>query len=538
MGIRGLERIIKEHEGIKPSINTQNLNTFSQKRVCIDTSEFIVRSMLKDKTYHVSGILNLLEKCLRNKINLLFVFDGKPPKEKRNILIERSKKKEKAFEKLKLIDEESKNLLDINDLIFKLNELQSRSQSTSPDFNNPSTDAEDQDVEDMNDIKQEIISRINSSNSLIDLACSSTVQSSPDENDNAQFDFENTDELLKSFENKLIELSNEKQKCKKKCHNYNEQHINDIKYLFDLFKIPYIESKCEADIVCTALCKLGIVDAVVSNDMDFIVLGCPIVIRNLNFKTDNVDVYNYENIINNLGLTSNNLVELSLLLGCDYSCRVINIKNKYVYDIYKMFKSLDGLIENIDCLYHYYVNNNHIHTNKHNVTDNVTDNDTDKHNVTDNDTEFLEYLRTESLALDTTININKIKSLFNINMSYNELKLLIVNSIDLSNCFETCKSTLYNISHDNVMYNKIIDYCLNKCTGLNFVLINKKCSTICNKTNNYKYVSYNNDLATQIRNDIKTKYKSPTNTNYNSNRYSTSSNKNYNNKNYNKIHAY
>ena len=515
MGIRGLERIIKEHEGIKPSINTQNLNTFSQKRVCIDTSEFIVRSMLKDKTYHVSGILNLLEKCLRNKINLLFVFDGKPPKEKRNILIERSKKKEKALEKLKLIDEESKNLLDINDLIFKLNELQSRSQSTSPDLKNPSTDVEEQDAEDMNDIKKEIISRINSSNSLIDLACNSTVQSSPDENDNVQFDFDNTGELLKSFENKLIELSNEKQKCKKKCHNYNEQHINDIKYLFNLFNIPYIESKCEADIVCTVLCKLGIVDAVVSNDMDFIVLGCPIVIRNFNFKTDTVDVYNYKNIIDNLGLTSNNLVELSLLLGCDYSCRVINIKNKYVYDIYNMFKSLDGLIDNIDCLYDYYVNNNDIHTDK------------------DNDMEFLDYLKTESLVLDTTININKIKSLFNINMSYNELKLLIINSIDLSNCFETCKSTLYKISHDNVMYNKIIDYCLNKCAGLNFVLINKKCSTICNKINNYKYVSYNNDLATQIRNDIKTKYKSPTNINYKSNRYTTSSTKNYN-----KIHAY
>ena len=295
---------------------------------------------------------------------------------------------------------------------------------------------------------------------------------------------------MRNFELKLIELSNEKKKMKKKCHNYNDKHINDIKGLFNLFSIPYIESKCESDFVCTALCKLGIVDAVVSNDMDFIVLGCPVIIRNMNFKNDIVDVYYYDNICENLGVNNFNLIELSMLLGCDYCNRIINIKNKYVFDIYTKFNNLEYLVNNIDNLHTYFKEN--------------------KINISD---EILEYLEDEKLALDTSININKIKSMFDINISIIELELLICNSIDLSNCFTECKNTLNNLYHNDKLFNDIVDYCYNNCNGLNYQLINKKCALICNRLNNlntninnYNYSSNNYDLELQIKQDINNKY--------------------------------
>lgn len=523
MGIRGLERIIRQNDGYKPNILEKTLKDFSGKYICIDTSEFIIRSLIKDKNYHVSGILNLLEKCLRNNIIPLFVFDGKSPIEKRNILNERQKRKDRAAEKLKTIDKESKDLLELNELIFKLNELQQSRQINNSNnnilnsyTNILSTNTQDietlstntQDIDSVDKLKKQIISRINSSNSLVDINTQSTL--SPDDSDidneyditdyNDIFDFENTDKLIRSFEVKLIELSNEKKKMKKKCHNYNDTHINDIKGLLNLFDIPYIESKCESDFVCTALCKLGIVDAVLSNDMDFIVLGCPVIIRNLNFKNDNIDVYYYNNICENLGLNSNNLTEISMILGCDYCNRIINIKNKYVYNIYSKFNNLEYLANNLNNL-NLYFKENTIHISK----------------------EIIEYLENEPLALDTSIDIKKIKSMFNINISLAELELLILNNIDLSKCFSKCKNTLKTIYNNDKLYYNIIEYCYNKCYGLNTTLIEKKCSIICNRiqkttntyninktTNTYNINDWSlnsNNLECQIRNDINFKCK-------------------------------
>lgn len=510
MGIRGLERIIKENQSSDcNSIEVKSLKDFSGKYVCIDTSEFIVRSLIKDKNYHVSGILNLLEKCLRNNVIPCFVFDGKPPKEKRNVLNERCKKKKKAIAKIKTIDEESKDILEINDLIERLNDLKNSETEVSSDQERISPADfidDDNNVENMKYLKREIMSRISSSSSLIDLTTPSrSISTSPVDSDEDVFEFDNTDILQRSFELKLLELSDEKKKMKKKCHNYNDGHINDIKGLLELFSIPYIEASCESDFVCTALCKLGIVDAVISNDMDFIVLGCPVVIRNLNFKDDTVDVYYYKNICKNLGFNSENLVELSMILGCDYCNRIINFKNKFVYDIYKHFNSIDLLKDNLDTLYKYFTLHNNMTLNSN----------------------IYSYIESESFNYDNSVDINKIKSMFDIDLNKTELMLLIQNDIDLDNCFYKCKNALLDISSsDNKKLENCISYCMEKCSGLNKQLITKKCYIICDKPYN-KYFN-NSNLEGQIRNDITQKQKYSQSGNYYKPSYNTNAHSYYN----------
>ena len=68
------------------------------RTVVIDTSEFIYKSIIGGD--HTSGILNFLEKMFRCQLMPIFVFDGKPPKEKNRIIEERKKAKARARAKV------------------------------------------------------------------------------------------------------------------------------------------------------------------------------------------------------------------------------------------------------------------------------------------------------------------------------------------------------------------------------------------------------------------------------------------------------
>lgn len=465
MGIRGLERIIKHTEAnnkSNKSINKTMLSAFSGKFVCIDTSEFIVRSLIKSKNYHVSGILNLLEKCLKNDIFPYFVFDGKPPEEKSSTIKERNKRKQQAHNKIKNLNEQSNEMLEINELITKLNTI-NENETMIPNDGKISPES------DKTQIKKEILSRISSTSSLVELMTETPTSCSDDEEDvflNGSF--------KQTIEDKLITISEEKKKLKKKCYSYNASHINDIQQLLDMIKIPYINCNCESDIICAALCKLGIVDAVISNDMDFVILGTPKVIRGLNFRDDNIDVYIYENIKNNLGFSNEKIVELSLLLGCDYCQRVVNLKNKYVYRIFKYFVNLDELIDNLDNI------------------KNIEFTEEDKADV-----DFMEYIETEEFNLDETIDIYKLKNMFLLDIDIKTMNKMISNNtfIDMNINYQVFKNYISDIDTSSKEYGDIVKYCEDKCIQLNKVLITKKCSIILgihtNNDNNNDYLNNN-----------------------------------------------
>ena len=95
MGIKYLNRFLQEN--CKESIKKVNLYELSGKKVVIDTSIYMYRYLgeeaLLENIYLMINILRL------NNIIPLFVFDGKPPKEKEDLLKERKENKKKAEEK-------------------------------------------------------------------------------------------------------------------------------------------------------------------------------------------------------------------------------------------------------------------------------------------------------------------------------------------------------------------------------------------------------------------------------------------------------
>lgn len=95
MGIKYLNRFLQEN--CKESIRKVNLYELSGKKVVIDTSIYMYRYLgeeaLLENIYLMINIFRL------NNIIPLFVFDGKPPKEKEDLLKERKQNKKKAEEK-------------------------------------------------------------------------------------------------------------------------------------------------------------------------------------------------------------------------------------------------------------------------------------------------------------------------------------------------------------------------------------------------------------------------------------------------------
>ena len=98
MGIKNLNRYLKD-KCSKNAIYKTKLTTFEHKTLVIDTSiylyQFIGENALMENMYL---FISIMKSC---KITPIFIFDGKPPQEKRELIKERSAKKKIAENKFK-----------------------------------------------------------------------------------------------------------------------------------------------------------------------------------------------------------------------------------------------------------------------------------------------------------------------------------------------------------------------------------------------------------------------------------------------------
>jgi hypothetical protein len=96
MGIKNLNRFLRENCTNK-SISKVHLKQFANKKIVIDTSIYLYRflsdgALIEKMTY----LISIFKKY---KITPIFIFDGKPPPEKRQLLIQRIIEKKEAEDK-------------------------------------------------------------------------------------------------------------------------------------------------------------------------------------------------------------------------------------------------------------------------------------------------------------------------------------------------------------------------------------------------------------------------------------------------------
>jgi flap endonuclease-1 len=130
-------------------------------------------------------------------------------------------------------------------------------------------------------------------------------------NNNRDNEMENTTSQSDSELNKKMNI------LKSKCTYITKVDIENVKQLFNLYGIHWVQSVGEADIVCAYLMKQDVY-AVISDDTDMFGFGCKNVIRSYNITTNTFDMYSLSRILNDTELSQHDFSYLCSLCKTDY----------------------------------------------------------------------------------------------------------------------------------------------------------------------------------------------------------------------------
>jgi flap endonuclease-1 len=120
---------------------------------------------------------------------------------------------------------------------------------------------------------------------------------------------------------KMKELNYIKQKTTK----ITKTHIANVKELIYAFGCIWIDAVGEADQLCAFLVNGGHAYGCLSDDMDMLLYGCPIIIRCFNLYDSTITIYNTENILKDLNMDLTHLRKIIILTGTDYNKNIHNI---------------------------------------------------------------------------------------------------------------------------------------------------------------------------------------------------------------------
>lgn len=297
MGIKYLNQIIKKY--CNETVETIFLNELFNKIISIDTSIFLYKYQYNESNYLISFLKQIL-KLLRNGITPFYIFDGKPPKEKNELLLERKIKKELSYAKIELLQ------------IIKNNNEKIKN-GEEPDISFKTIKYKNIKEEDVKKVYDKLIKN-------------------------------NVDEYTDD------EIDKEIKKQNKKIINVRKEHIDDLIELLECVGIPYLKTNNEAEIVCAQLNKEKIVDGCFTEDSDYLTNSGNYLLRNFNINSKNVTLYKLHTLLKELELNNKQFVDFCILCGCDYTTKIIGIGSIKALSLIKKYKSIENII--------HFINNN------------------------------------------------------------------------------------------------------------------------------------------------------------------------------------
>ena len=123
-----------------------------------------------------------------------------------------------------------------------------------------------------------------------------------------------------------------------------DREVDDIITMIKIFGYPIIFSPYEADCQLAYLQKKGLIDYVASDDMDLLVFGSNILLKDFTISDKKyICEINLTRTLKNLNVSYKQLVEIAMLMGCDYCERIFGpIKS---YKLIKEYRSIKNLIK-------------------------------------------------------------------------------------------------------------------------------------------------------------------------------------------------
>ncbi len=298
MGIRNLYKIIQTKA--PNAIQTKPLSAFIGYRVAIDASIFLYKFMYVYGNV-IDGLTRLTTILLKNGILPVYVFDGKPPKEKSEVLKERKEKRDE--------------LVMISKTLGKI----CVEKEMNPELKE----------------KDEIVN-------IVKTYIENELECEYDET------FLNAEEWNIVIKGKPYEINKLQESVDKKIIYIRQEHIDDAKKLLDFFGVPYIIAQSEAESLCAVLCKKGIVDATLSEDSDVLATGGCVLLKNFTMeKGGTVTEVCLDKVLQEMNMSYDEFLDMCILCGCDYTSKIVGIGPINAFKLIQKHKKIENIITNI-----------------------------------------------------------------------------------------------------------------------------------------------------------------------------------------------
>ena len=140
----------------------------------------------------------------------------------------------------------------------------------------------------------------------------------------------------------------DKNNLEKQTIRLTKEHVDDIKQLLELMGVSYVQAHGEAEAYASEMCRKGMVDYVVTEDMDTLAFGCPRMIRTCLDKSikrkDIISIIDLDVVLQGFELTYDEFVDLCILCGCDYCENIPRVGNKTAYTLIKKHRSIESIL--------------------------------------------------------------------------------------------------------------------------------------------------------------------------------------------------
>jgi flap endonuclease-1 len=125
--------------------------------------------------------------------------------------------------------------------------------------------------------------------------------------------------------------------------------VESSKKLLDLMGIPYVQSFSEGEAQATYMVRNGDAWAVASQDYDCLLFGANRIIRNLTLsgRQNDLEYFDLENVLKNIGLNREKLIDIALMVGTDFNPGIKGIGAKTAIKIIKT-KTLEEYLKETD----------------------------------------------------------------------------------------------------------------------------------------------------------------------------------------------
>jgi flap endonuclease-1 len=175
--------------------------------------------------------------------------------------------------------------------------------------------------------------------------------------------------IYETTQKKYNEAKTDEDKQKYYMRNFiTDDEINQCKQLISLFGYTIVDAIEEADSQLVELLKCKKIDFIVTDDMDILVFGGDNILKNFTVsKQKGIQEINLNIFKRDTKLTQSMIIDMAILMGCDYCSNAKGIGPINAYKLILKYKSIEELVK------HEHININYKTTRAYFLKPNVID---------------------------------------------------------------------------------------------------------------------------------------------------------------------